>query len=89
MQLTFTELQEKFDKLTKDFTLPIERKDLSKPDNLRWLSSYMRMLNGDFPEYMQAKDIVDKMLNAHENALRLMEKEVSNPFEIKSAPSGC
>jgi hypothetical protein len=45
------ELQDKFDKLTVRFNIPIKRRNISEPNNREWLKRNMFIQNKDFPEF--------------------------------------
>jgi hypothetical protein len=52
------ELQDKFDKLTVRFNIPIKRRNISEPNNREWLKRNMFIQNKDFPEFGEALEII-------------------------------
>ena len=58
-------------KILEDMEVPERRKDLSKPDNLRWLQRNLQICNVRHKDFVEARKLIKSLLDEVKLTVRI------------------
>ena len=69
MVIKMTEHETELSSLLETMDIPILRRDISKPENLLWLSRNLVIRNGTHPDFNRANTLIKILLRKHVNGI--------------------